>query len=165
MGIVGFTPWYPVMEAETFAQRLQRAVANIRSMDAPVDPAPVDSEVGVLHLPEASRRAQLLEWLGKQTESVRKVYWKAPGDRLYRVRVPQKLQEGLGRRTLIVMPVGWGHKRGAPRVACWVLNGPRDAWVGSQREPMVLPPDALEDVTEACLDGTLEELFEGRRRR
>lgn len=159
MGIVGFTPWKPVMGARGFAARLQRALENIARMDEPVDPAPVTTEGGVLHLPTGSLRSHFQAWLDQQDESTRRVAAKAPLNRVYRLRVPAHLQDGLGRRTLIVFPVGYAHVRGAPVVVCWALNAPPGAVVGSQAHPFRLPPDALEDVTDDARDRTLDELY------
>lgn len=99
-------------------------------------------------------------WTYEQCVQVRELYRKAPPDRIYRVR------GGFHSLTRGIAPIGTilsyrPGKRGDPAQAAIVVlgfNPDVDFDLGSQANPLPVPLEGLEDVTEAARARTLPEL-------
>jgi hypothetical protein len=106
--------------------------------------------------PAKTHRQQFMAWLIKQDEKTRELAKKRPLNKIYR------LKDGLQSVTRGASPLGliisYKDVRGMGLVGMQVLGFEGDE-LGSAKNPLWVPPDTLEDVTEAARKLVLPELY------
>lgn len=126
---------------------------NIDNYDKRPEQSELEKKLGV---PNLTPREQFTEWLTKQDESTRKLVKTCPPNKLYR------LKGGLQSATRGTAPFGvvisYKHSRGAGFVGVQVL-GFEGEELGSAKNPLPLPTDVLEDITEEARRLAAPEIF------
>jgi hypothetical protein len=146
----------PLDEGSSLDDLVRQALRNIERYDKP----PIQ-DAGDLELrgPQLTPREKMRRYLRTKSEAIRKLAKACPMDRIYRVKGGIQ-SERFGYEPLAVI-LGYGSHHGQPYAGVMILG--IKLGLGSAEEPLMVPPDGLEDVTEACRQRTLGALRVGGR--